>query len=90
MNKEDITACFARSTAGHDKGTVYSILKYDGQYVYLSDGRLKKNDCLKKKKMKHIQIIRKMDKTIANELKDNKTPSNEQIKFAIKQLLKEI
>lgn len=90
MNNDNITACFAKSIAGHDKGTVYSIIKYDGQYVYLSDGRLKKNNCPKKKKVKHIQIIRKVDNIIANEIENGRLPSDEQIKFAIKLLLKEM
>ena len=31
----------AFSKAGHDKQTVYMIIKEDAEYVYLSDGRLK-------------------------------------------------
>ena len=34
----------------HDKGTVYMILESDDVYVYLSDGKLRPTDKLKKKK----------------------------------------
>lgn len=46
----DIKGYFASSKAGHDKGTVYMILESDDVYVYLSDGKLRPTDKLKKKK----------------------------------------
>ena len=45
----DIKGYFASSKAGHDKGTVYMILESDDVYVYLSDGKLRPTDKLKKK-----------------------------------------
>ena len=32
---------FARSKAGHDKGKLYIILRTEGEYVYLTDGKLR-------------------------------------------------
>jgi hypothetical protein len=32
---------FAVSKAGHDKGTLYVVVAREGDFVYLSDGRLK-------------------------------------------------
>lgn len=49
---------FAKSKAGHDKEKVYVIKDADRAYVYLVDGRLRPLDHPKKKKWKHIQIIR--------------------------------
>lgn len=48
----------ARSLAGHDKEKVYVITKIEDAYVYLSDGKNRKTDNLKKKKKKHVQLIR--------------------------------
>ncbi len=47
---------FARSLAGHDKGQLYVIWEYDETFVYLTDGRIRTLDRLKKKKRKHVQI----------------------------------
>ncbi len=47
---------FARSLAGHDKGQLYVIWDYDETFVYLTDGRIRTTDRLKKKKRKHVQI----------------------------------
>ena len=40
---------FATSKAGHDKGKLYIIMEEEDEYVYLSDGRLRTVDKLKKK-----------------------------------------
>ena len=54
----------AKSKAGHDKDNVYVIIAMDDSYVYLADGRVKTVDKPKKKKYKHIQIIRKINEDI--------------------------
>ncbi|MDY5846541.1 MAG: KOW domain-containing RNA-binding protein [Bariatricus sp.] len=48
----------ARSLAGHDKEKVYVIIKIDETFVYLVDGQQRKIDNPKKKKKKHVQLIR--------------------------------
>ena len=76
----DIKGYFASSKAGHDKGTVYMILESDDVYVYLSD------DKLKKKKLKHVQLIKQKDSDLAEKIEKNLFISNEEIKYAIKQI----
>ncbi len=69
--------CLARSLAGHDKDRYFIILKEDGEYVALSDGRLKTADRPKWKKKKHIQLVKEplvtefpvTDETIRNVIK---------------------
>ncbi len=71
------TGMLAKSKAGHDKGHIYIILSVDETYVYLSDGRIRTRDHLKKKKKKHVQPIHKIyDVTGADDV-------------AIKRILKE-
>ena len=72
----------AWSRAGHDKDKLYVIVKTEGEYVYLSDGKLKPLEHMKKKKIKHIQGIKK----IPEELLDltAETINNEQIRKAIR------
>ena len=48
----------AKSKAGHDKGHVYVIYETDDTYVYLVDGRIRMIENPKRKKIKHVQIIR--------------------------------
>lgn len=53
-----VVGMLAKSLAGHDKGSVYLIQYIEGEYVYLVDGKLKTIEKPKKKKQKHIQIIK--------------------------------
>ena len=48
----------AKSKAGHDKYKIYVIIRENDEYVYLSDGDLKKIDNPKKKNKKHVQPIK--------------------------------
>lgn len=43
-----------RSAAGHDKGKFMVVVQSDDQFVYLADGKERKLDKLKKKRLKHI------------------------------------
>lgn len=47
----------AQSTAGHDAGQLYLILRSDGDSVYLADGKLRKLDRPKRKNRKHVKLI---------------------------------
>lgn len=76
---------FAVSKAGHDKGQMYIIIKEEGDFVYLADGRLKTMESPKKKRKKHLQPVKKgMDEALAEKLKSGKPVYNEEIKYAIK------
>ena len=67
----DIMRYFARPKAG---------------FVYLSDGKLRPTDKLKKKKLKHVQLIKQKDSDLAEKIEKNLFISNEEIKYAIKQI----
>lgn len=72
------------SKAGHDKDTVYIIVKEDSEYVYVSDGRLRPIEKLKRKNKKHIQIIRKISDDILREkLLNGQQVYNEEVRKAI-------
>ena len=52
------TGMMARSKCGHDAGNVYVITKVDDAYVYLVDGKIRTLGKPKKKKKKHVQLIK--------------------------------
>ncbi len=43
-----------RSRAGHDKGEFFVILQLEGDYAFISDGKSRKLENPKKKKLKHL------------------------------------
>ena len=71
---------FAVSKAGHDKDSIYVIIKEEADMVYLADGRHKP---LEKQNKKHIQKIEKLPKEIT-EVFTQENFRNEEIKRAIK------
>lgn len=62
---------FAISKAGHDKGQIYCIVERCGDYVFLVNGTTKCMDHPKKKREKHIQIVRHLPKEIAAQCLDS-------------------
>ena len=80
-----MTEMFAISKAGHDKGQMYVILKEEGEYLYLVDGKPRGVDNPKKKKKKPVQPVKTgADEKLAEKIKDMRTIYNEEIRFAIK------
>ena len=43
------------SKAGHDQGKLFLVIRTDGEYAFLADGKVRKLDKPKKKKQKHLQ-----------------------------------
>ena len=80
MNYE--AGMLAWSRAGHDKDKLYVIVKTEGEYVYLSDGRLKPVDHPKKKKIRHIQIVRQIPEELLG--LNIETIKNEEIRKVIR------
>lgn len=74
------------SKAGHDKGTLYVVVAAEGDFVYLSDGKLKGPENPKRKRLKHIQPISAyVDEALAEKLKRKSKVYAEEIKYALKQ-----
>ena len=72
----------AISRAGHDKDSIYEIVKEEADLVYLADGKLKPLEKPKRKNRKHIQVIEKLPKEIT-EVFTQENFRNEEIKRAI-------
>lgn len=70
-----------RSTAGRDKDSFYIIVKIEGDFIYLADGKYKLVDKPKKKRKKHSVFVKR------NRSEDARTDL--QIKRMLKQYTKE-
>lgn len=57
--EDSIVGMLATSKAGHDKDSVYVIIREDGEYIYVADGRGRTIERPKRKNKKHIQVIKK-------------------------------
>lgn len=53
------------STAGHDKGGVFAVVGSNlGDYALIADGKVRKLEKPKKKKLKHLKFIGKLEHEI--------------------------
>ena len=80
-----MTGLLASSKAGHDKDKIYVIIREDKEYVWLADGIIKTVSNPKKKRKKHIQIIKCFqDDEVKTKLLENKDVSDLEIVMALK------
>ncbi len=80
-----MTGMFAISKAGHDKGQMYVIVREEGEFAYLADGKARTADNPKKKKKKHLQLVKTdLDENLLEKIRNQNIIYNEEIKYAIK------
>ncbi len=89
MSVDTFLGMFALVRAGHDKGRTYLIIKEEGDFVYLADGKNRGQDNPRKKRRKHVQVIKKRNEELTGRLRSGKTIYNEEIRFAIRNLQSE-
>jgi len=68
MMREFRTGAIVISKSGRDKGRPFVIIRMDGAFVYLADGKLRKLDKPKKKKIMHVQITESISAETAEKL----------------------
>ena len=73
-----------QSLAGRDKGKYFSILKIDGEYVFIADGRKRKVSLPKRKKIKHLKKVSSVSEELAELIKSGKPIGNERLYRAVK------
>ena len=80
-----MTGFLASSKAGHDKNKIYVIVKEDTEYVWLADGKIKTVEKPKKKRKKHIQVIKYSNNAeIKNALSEGKKVSDLELVMVLK------
>lgn len=84
-NSDTWAGFLARSKQGHDKGELFLIIREEAPYVFLADGKGRTLEKPKKKKMKHVQIIKKRPLGTPQSGEEGFCLRNEDIKRVIKQ-----
>ncbi len=68
-----------KASAGRDKGGFFVVLDTDGEFAYIADGRTRRIECPKKKKLIHL--------CATNTVIEGSLETNPQIKKIISQFL---
>lgn len=74
------------STAGRDKDRYFVVLSVLNNFCYISDGKIRKVDMPKKKKIKHLRVTEFFLENIANKLIEEQTVTNSMIRRAIAEI----
>ena len=75
------------SRSGRDAGRCFVVVcQLEEGFVGIADGCIRKLANPKKKKLKHVQLIKQKDSDLAEKIEKNLFISNEEIKYAIKQI----
>ncbi len=85
--ENDYLGTVVYSKAGRDAKRLFIILEViDKEYVYISDGTLRKVEKPKKKKLKHLSLTEKVASGIKQSLISNNKVNNSEIKEYLQSL----
>ena len=79
------------ATAGRDEKRFFVVISVpDELYVYIADGKSRRVDNPKKKKIKHIKLIRKADKEFIESILKNGKYTNSALRKAVDEFKKSL
>ncbi len=78
------------SKSGHDKTLPFIVTAVDGEYLYLADGKSRKLEAPKKKKIKHVQGTKHICEDIKKKLEEKSYLQDAQVLKAIKEYCREM
>lgn len=78
------------ANAGKDKGKYFIVLSLDNEFLYLCNGKSRKLNNLKKKKMKHVKSLNVVDETVADRISTGKELTDKQIRKVISELKEQL
>ena len=83
----DPTGWMVRSEAGRDKGEVFCVVGVDGERLLLADGKRRKADRPKAKKLGHVTVLSDhqsmFDHPTIEKLRQGQTLTNKELRRAI-------
>ena len=72
-----------RSAAGHDKGLLFLVVKEEGDFLWLADGKSRKLETPKKKRRKHVVSAGFWTHPVAGRMKDGEPVLDSEIRRAL-------
>ena len=80
-------SAFVKSVAGRDKGRIFIVMSHcDEAHVFISDGKMRRVETPKKKKVKHLRLLGQHSELISNKLAEDSRVTNPDIRRAIAEL----
>ena len=86
---EITTGTIVKSLSGHDKDEVFFILREEGEYVYLVDGKYRTLTKPKKKNRKHVENVSCETDGLGKKVREKQRVTDEEIARFIKYFKKQ-
>ena len=86
ISKSDIVI----SLAGHDKGKLFFVIDTDGVYVTLVDGKGRRVEKPKRKKLIHVRKVLRSDSKLAEKIRSCEHILNTELRRELAQISQEI
>lgn len=76
ISKSDIIV----SLAGRDKGQTFYVLGVEGEYAFLVNGKTRKIENPKRKKLKHLRFAARVDSKVAEKIRNGDKVLNSELR----------
>lgn len=86
---DNLQGYIVKSKAGRDKGNCFVVLKTENEFAYIADGKLRKADRPKKKKLKHLQKTLTVSDRIMKIINSGEEVTNSELRKALAEYLNE-
>ena len=73
-------ANLVQATAGREQGKYFFVLRRDGEYLLLADGKSRRLEKPKRKKRKHIEQIPRTESRIAEKIRNGEKVLNSELR----------
>ena len=73
------------SLNGRDEGKYFFVLGIEDEYVLLANGKGRRIERPKRKKLKHVQFVAKFDCRVSEKIRNNEKISNSDLRRALAQ-----
>ena len=83
-------SALVKSVAGRDKGRIFVVMSHiDETYVFISDGKMRRVEKPKKKKIKHLRLLGQHSEFLENKMTEDGRLTNSDIRREIARLSEE-
>ena len=79
-----------RSNAGRDRGKLFCVMRVEGEYLLLADGKSRKVESPKRKKRRHVLFVADDDTRLSAKIRGEEKITNSELRRALTEYREEL
>ena len=79
-----------RSNAGRDRGKLFCVMRAEGEYLLLADGKSRKVESPKRKKRRHVLFVADDDTRLSAKIRGEEKITNSELRRALAEYREEL